>query len=61
MPSKMQTLPVYSLLKTKYIVVRVVGDFLSAKYDINGLKEMHAFLIFEFESEKKHKQKFQNI
>ena len=44
--SKMQTYPVSSLLNTKYILVMVIGDIVSATSDVNGLKEMFAFWQF---------------
>ena len=36
---KMQTEPVYILLKMKTILVRVIGDNMAAKSVVNGLKE----------------------
>ena len=36
---KMQMYLVFSLLKTKYILVRMIGSFMSAKSDVNGQME----------------------
>ena len=44
MPSKMQTQPVSSLLKTKNMFVSVLGDNWSGKSDVNGIKENGCFL-----------------
>ena len=45
MPLKMQTEPVSSFLKAKYILVSVIWDILSAKSDVNGFKDFFSFCL----------------
>ena len=60
MHSKMRTQPVSSLLRTKYMLVRVIGDILSAKSDVNGLKKNICFqAILNWKVTKLQKKVFQ--